>query len=423
MDSDSQSDAPTPEENPSASGRGFAAFWQELRQRKVVRAGIAYLVVGLAIMEGGDIVLGNLGAPQWVVTALILLVIAGFPIALVVSWVYELTPQGIRNTDTVRDEQAERSGEQPSRARHPALFLFFAAAVPTLIFGAGTLYFFLRAKTAEDELQFVTQAEFEELTDKSIAVLPFETISSGEDDEVFSIGLHTDLVSMLMGIGDLTTIERSSTLKYRDSSQSKQSIARELSVRTLLTGTVQWSARGVRVSVQLIDALNNNNLWADVFSKELQAFSDLLDIQAAISREIADQLEVHLSPEEQERIDKSPTQSLQAWEAFVKGRELLDQDNKALRDETIEQFRKAVTLDPEFALAWAYLGLAHLKQSPPAGRNQGETDERKQDADEAIARALELDASLPEAYFAQGRLLRMGENHEEPRLPTKKRCN
>ena len=399
MENEPQSNSPKAEENAPTNRTGFAAFWQELKQRKVVRAGIAYLVVGLAIMEGGDIVLSNLGAPQWAVTALILLVIAGFPIAIVASWMYDLTPEGIRNTDTVREEQAEASGQRVSGPSQPALFLFLAAAVPTFIFGAGTLYFFLRAKSVTDELIFVTKTQFDEMTEKSIAVLPFDHRSNQEEDLFFTDGFHDELITHISKIRDIRTIARTSVMGYRGTTQRMSEIGEELNVRYLVEGGVQRGGDEIRIVVQLIDTTTEGHVWTEIYTREMSA-KNVFDIQSEISHEIARNLEVLLSPSEEERLNKLPTENLAALEAYFKGKELMaDSGSVGVIDTAIDYFEKAISLDPEFANSHAHLAGCQIYLMYASQRSREQLFEKAQ---VHVDRALEIDPDHVEALFYVG---------------------
>ncbi|MDA0345774.1 MAG: hypothetical protein O3C43_10685 [Verrucomicrobia bacterium] len=255
-----------------------------------MRVGIAYCVVGWGIMEVGDLLFPNLGIPQWVLTALILVVIAGFPIALVLAWVYELTPQGIRNTDEIREEQGESTKIKPYRPSQHALLLFITAAVPTLIFGAAALYFFLRAKSVSDQLTFVTQTEFEELTQKSFAVMPMENLSPDPNNDHLALAVHEEISNTLAEVNDLRLIARPSILSLRGTTMSLEEIGNELGARYILEGSVQRLGNQLKVFSKLIDVQTNTYIWSGNFDGVLE---DIFDIQSNVAQEVAKQLQIN----------------------------------------------------------------------------------------------------------------------------------
>ena len=405
-----QESSPKPEQDspptqPKAGGLG--AFWRELKQRKVMRVAIAYGAIAWLLIQIGATVAPFLGIQDWVITALIILVIVGFPMSLVLSWIYELTPQGLRNTDDVREEQGELTRSGPTGSNQNLVLLIIAAAIPTLIFGAATLFFFLRAKTATDELILVTETQ-SAISEKSIAVLPFQNRSNQEDDKHFTDGFHETLISSLFSIRDLRTIAHRSVLAFRGSEERMNAIGKELGVRWLLEGGLQRAGDQIQINVRLIDAATEGLLWTEIYKRELNA-ENFFNIQSEIITLIAGSLKAVISPEEQQRIEKVPTQSYTALDFYFKGR--AQEPGRASPEsymQAIEYYELALELDPNFALAHAGIGRVLLKliiRGLPTG-------EQVAKAESHINKALELDDSLPvdqvtEIYFSLTRLKRM----------------
>ena len=401
-------EAPPSRDNDSASNKappaGLRKFWQELKHRKVMRVAIAYGAIAWLLIQVGATVAPFLGIPDWVVTALIFLVIVGFPISLVLSWVYELTPQGIRNTDNVREEQGELTDSSTIRTKQNLVLLLVAAAVPTLIFGAATLFFFLRAKTATDELILVTETQ-SALSEKSIAVLPFENRSAQKDDEYFTDGIHDTLINSLFSIRDLRTIARRSVMAFRGSEKRMNTIGKELGVKWLLDGAVQRGGDQIQINVSLIDAVTESQLWAQIYKRELNT-ENITYIQSEIVGLIANSLKAVISPEEQKRIEKVPTQSYTALDFYFKGRAEEPYGASAEKfKKAIEYYELALELDPDFALAHAGIGRVMVKL---VVRGLPAVDQIPK-AESHIRKAFELDDNLPsedlvEIYFALARL-------------------
>ncbi len=197
----------------------------------------------------------------------------------------------------------------------------------------------------------LTAALSESLGDKSLAVLPFENRSNREEDQFFTDGIHDDLLTTIAKIGSMTVISRTSVMEYRGTIKKIPQIAQELGVANILEGGIQRSGNQVRINVQLIDAVTDEHLWAETYDRELTA-ENLFAVQSEITKKIADALQAELSTGEQLRIDARPTDNLQAYEAYMRGRQLMDTRIGANLKLAIEEFKKATEIDPMFALAW-----------------------------------------------------------------------
>jgi len=258
-------------------------------------------------------------------------------------------------------------------------------------------------KSALSPVEAIAQASNEAepaISRQSIAVLPFDNRSRNVDDEYFTEGMHDDLLTNLARISSLKVISRTSVNQYKDTEKTIPQIAIELGVATIMEGAVQRSGDTVRINVQLIDAETDEHLWAEIFDRELTA-ENLFAIQSEISQKIANALEATLSPEETQRLNDFPTQSMEAYNAYLRGRQLLPQRNTKDLAKAMESFEEAVELDPEFALAW--VGIA---ESAGLLESHGtlNPDRQLQIMEIAIGHALDIDPNLGEAYVSQGML-------------------
>jgi len=239
------------------------------------------------------------------------------------------------------------------------------------------------------------------ISKQSIAVLPFDNRSRNVDDEYFTEGIHDDLLTNLARIGALKVISRTSVNRYKETNKSIPEIAAELGVATVMEGAVQRSGNTVRINVQLIDAVTDEHLWAEIFDRELTT-ENLFAIQSEISGKIADALEATLSPEEEKRINEFPTQSMEAYNAYLRGRQLLPMRNSEDLGQAMESFELAVKIDPEFALAWVGIAESAVLLTAYSTLNP---DARNEIMESAINRALNINPLLGEAYASKGSLL------------------
>ena len=244
--------------------------------------------------------------------------------------------------------------------------------------------------------------------EKSIAVLPLENLSVDEGDSVLATGLHNELTTVVSRIRALKTISRNSTIRYRDTTMTHQAIAYELGVVNLLTGAVQRIGENIRINVQLIDPKTDRSIWGESFIRKFTP-DNLFAIQSEICRAIALQLSVMLTPEENKSIARVPTQSLEAFEAYLKGNEMVANGNWIRMPEAVEWFKRAVELDPEFTLA--YIGLALSYENYGTSLNERslgwetikeKLEERRKKMHVAAEKAFALDYNLPEVQILQG---------------------
>ena len=415
------------------SGAGLRGFVAELKRRKVFRVAVVYGGVGFVVAQAADIAFPALQLPAWTVTLVVVLVLLGFPVALVLAWAFELTPDGI-----VRTEGAGEPGTSPEPGAHgPSLGAGSAStersdrsSVPSRSVGplgpartrllvAGTLL----ALTASAVL--VLRASPEEGTIpgslahslvRSVAVLPFTDLSPQGDHQWFSDGLTEDIQIHLAHIRDVKVIGHTSVMRYRDRDVGARQIGAELDVAHILRGSVRRDGDRVRVSVQFISTATDEQLWGDSYDRELTA-ADIFELQTEIARQIAQTLRARLSPEDRQRMAQAPTEDLQAYELYWRGRELAQRLTRADLEEARVLFHHAAELDPEFALA--QVGLAYSASAMDGYHHLGA--HWRDSARVAASRAVELDPGSADSYVVLA-LSQWNDGHLQEAVATYRRA-
>jgi len=351
----------------------MSGFFEELQRRKVYRVAAAYIIAAGFIIQIGSAVFPAWELPNWTLRLVVVFLLIGFPIALILSWAYDVTAQGIRATPTV---------SAPGTHRRRNLILLIATGV---IVSAAAGFFLLPRASARK-------------IDKSIAVLPFQNLSDEKDNAYFADGMQDDILTNLSKIGDLKVISRMSVMSYRgEGTRNAREIGKTLGVAALLEGSVRRVGNRVRVNVQLIDANNDEHIWAEDYDRDL---TDVFAIQTDLAQKIASALQAKLSPNEKARLDRRPTQNPDAYLLFLQAHDYADLTDMfhdtSLKAEPL--FEQAIKLDPNFALAFASLSMMeswvyHSSDPVPARREKARLN-----ADEA----LRLQPDLPEGHLALG---------------------
>jgi TolB-like protein len=370
---------------------------EELRRRHVVQVALVYLAGGFGVLQGADIVFPVLGIPEWGFRLLVLLTLLLFPVALVLAWAYDLTPSGIVRVADEGEAGDPREEAHVTRAARRGLVLLSVV----MLAGAGWLSFRWAVTGAE---------ALPPLNPKALAVLPFEDLNRSDSTAFFASGIHEDIITHLSRIRDLTVISRTSVLNYAGAELPLREIARELGVGTILEGSVRRSGNRVRVVAQLIDARTDTHLWSETFDREL---SDIFTLQTEIAERIALALEAELTADERARIERAPTENLEAYSAYLQGRVFSDRrEDPDQAVQAVEAFRRAVELDPEFAVAWAALARARMWLFWSWPGYAGEATA----ASEALERARELAPEAAETRLAEGYLDFHGQGDQERAL-------
>ncbi len=356
-------------------------FLAELKRRNVYKVAVAYAVVGWLVIQVSSTVLPTFHAPEWVVQTLVVLVAIGFPIALVIAWAFELTPEGLKRAEDV-DLAMKRRPKS-----HAWIYVVAVGAVLSIgLFMLGRYGF--REKNSSTV----------ELPAKSIAVLPFDNLSEDKSNAYFAEGVQDEILTRLAKVADLKVISRTSTQHFKSAPDNLPQIAKQLGVMNILEGSVQKANDQVRVNVQLINALTDAHLWADTYDRKL---TDIFAVESEIAKNIAETLQAKITGSEKNSIAKAPTANPEAYELYLKGRFFWNKRSGVDLRKAIEFFNQAIAKDPSYALAYAGMADSYLLLPNYGG---APTADVVPPARAAVTKALELDDSLAEAHASLGLL-------------------
>jgi TolB-like protein/Tfp pilus assembly protein PilF len=359
------------------------SFFAELKRRNVYKVAVAYAVVGWLIAQVATQIFPFLEIPNWVVRLVIVLIAIGFPIALVIAWAFETTPQGIKRTE-VADAMPATAGNK----KHAWIYV---AAIGGAI--SVTLFFLGRFTAADKATPRRSEAATNSaISNKSIAVLPFANLSRDPDNAYFAAGIQDEIITRLSKITDLNVISCTSTQRFKSSPDDIPAIAAQLGVANILEGSVQRTADAVRVNVQLIRGATDTHLWADTFDRKL---TDIFAVESEISKTIAATLQAKLTGSEQNAIAARPTENTEAYQLYLKGRFFWNKRTGQNLNKAADYFNQAIAADPKYALA--YVGLADAYVLMPL-YGAGPPRDCYPKAKAAAKKALELDDASAEAH-------------------------
>jgi TolB-like protein/Flp pilus assembly protein TadD len=357
------------------------SFFTELKRRNVYKVAVTYAVVAWLLIQVATQVFPFFEIPNWVVRLVVLLFAIGFPIALILAWAFELTPEGVKRTETF-----DKSGVAPSKKK---VWVYVVAVGAALSVGL----FFLGRYTASN--RFASAA----LPEKSIAVLPFANLSSDPDNAYFVAGIQDEIITRLAKITDLKVISCGSTQRFKSAPDDVAAVAKQLGVANILEGSVQRAADQIRINVQLIKAESDGHLWADTFDRKL---TDIFQIESEIAKTIAETLQAKLTGSEQHAIAVRPTENTEAHQLYLRGRYFWNKRTAGDFKTAVGYFQQAVEKDPGFALAYAGLADTYVLMSGYAAASPKESLPQ---AKAAAVKALELDNTLGEAHASLGQAL------------------
>jgi TolB-like protein/Tfp pilus assembly protein PilF len=360
-------------------GQEFSV-WDRLRRRKVVQWGVAYVAGAWGFLQGFEYASNTFDWPHRLQQLLTIGLLIGLPMALVIAWYH-----------------GDRGEQRVTRIELAILTLLF-------VLGGGLFWRYERANVAQpattgsDTIDVSSGSTPEAAAANadvrpSIAVLPFENRSSLQDDAFLVDGIHDDILTQLSRVGAMKVIARTSVEQFRDTRLSLREIGKQLGVANVLEGGVQRAGNRVRITVQLIDVATEAHLWAESYDRELTV-QNIFEIQSEVARAIASELRAALMPAEKARLAAIPTQSLAAWEAYQNGRQRMSKRTITALSEAQEFFRKAIELDPRFALAYAGLADATWLTADFSGQPMEPAIAK---AEDLIGQALRLDPDLAEA--------------------------
>ena len=359
-------------------------FFAELKRRNVYKVAVACAVVSWLVIQAASIFLPAFNAPQWAMQIVILILVVGFPIALVFSWAFEITPEGIKRESEV---EADKSIAHRTGRKIVGLTVIVAAIAAGLM-----IFQLLHPKSSTPPPRL---GEAATVPAKSIAVLPFENLSSDKENAYFADGIQDEILARLSKIADLKVISRTSTQKYKSAPDNLREIAQQLGVANILEGSVQKAADQVRITVQLINALKDDHLWADTYDRRM---TDIFGVESDVAQKIAASLEAKLTGREKKEITFVGTKNPEAYDAVLHGLALRGSQHAEDTQKQLEFFQRAIDLDPNYPQAWAYLGAkeAEIYFFPD------HTEARKEKARRAVETALHLAPELADTHASMG---------------------
>jgi TolB-like protein/Tfp pilus assembly protein PilF len=374
------------------------SFFNELKRRNVYKVAVAYAVVAWLLIQVATQVFPFFEIPNWAVRLVVLLLIIGFPVALALSWAFEITPEGIK-----RESEIEPNKSIAAHTGQKIIGLTIALAV----IAAGLLAFQLLRPKVGTSLRDVRSSKEEgrpggpalPITEKSIAVLPFDNLSEEKGNAFFAEGIQDEILTRLAKVADLKVISRTSTQRFKAAPSDLREIAKQLGVMNILEGSVQKSNDQVRVNVQLINAITDAHLWAEIYDRKL---TDIFSVESDIAKTIADTLQAKLTGSEKTAISKKPTANPEAYEVYLKGRFFWNKRTGADLLKAIDYFNQAIAKDPNYALAYSGLADSYLLLSPYGAATPKDSIPQ---AKAAVKKALQLDGTLAEAHASLARIL------------------
>jgi len=367
-----QRDGPPPEGDSSRS----MAFFSELKRRRVGKVAIGYGAVAWMVTEASSVVMPALRLPEWTVTFVVVFLMVGFPVAMIMAWVFDVGPQGIKRTAPLRDETA--SMQVRLRVAYAAVVLLLMAGLGYLLYERGLG----RAMAGERH--------------GSIAVLPFTNLSGDASKDYFSDGMSEELLNLLARVPGLQVASRTSAFAYKGRNVDIRQVGKDLGVETVLEGSVRQAGDQVRITAQLIDTETGFHLWSDTYNRQL---ADIFQVQDEIAGAIVDRLRIQLAPEDQQLAQRTraPTQNVEAYELYLQGRAVWKKRGEENLKRAIELYQSALARDPAFARAHAALASAYVVM---AGYTKEQGDEKKFNpmAETSARQALVLEPNIGEAH-------------------------
>ena len=356
-------------------------FFSELKRRNVYKVAVVYAVTAWLLIQAASILLPTFEAPAWVMKVVVMTVVLGFPVAVILAWAFELTPEGIKHTEDV-DLPAGRV----SKKRTWIYITVIGAALSVGLFFVG------RYTSRSDS----SSASPINLAEKSIAVLPFENQNRDPDTDYLCDGIPESIINSLSELPKLKVMSRNSVFHYKGKDIDAQTVAKELKIQTLLTGRVRQRGDGLTIGLELINARDNSQLWGQQYNRKL---ADLFAVQEEIAKKVSQKLRLKLTGAEEEQLAKRPTENLKAFQYYMQGRAAAQRRTNADLLASVNYFEKALQEDGKYALAYAGLADAYANLgyygsiAPIEGRRK---------AEEAARQSLELDENLAEAHVALG---------------------
>lgn len=352
------------------------AFFSELKRRRVGKVAVGYGAVAWMVTEASSIVLPALRLPEWTVTFVVVFLMAGFPVAMVMAWVFDVGPQGIRRTAPLRDENA---------AMRLRLRLAYAAVVALLMAGLGYLLY-------ERGLGRAIASE----PHGSIAVLPFTNLSGDAAKDYFSDGMSEELLNLLARVPGLQVASRTSAFAYKGRNVDIRQVGRDLGVETVLEGSVRQAGEQVRITAQLIDTETGFHLWSETYDRRL---ADIFQVQDEIAGAIVQRLRIELAPKEQALAQRTraPTQNVEAYQLYLQGQSVWKKRGEDNLKKAIELYQQALAHDPAFARAHAALASSYVVM-PGYTKEQGDEEKFFRLAETSARQALVLDPNIGEAH-------------------------
>lgn len=352
------------------------AFFAELKRRRVTKVAIAYGAVAWGVTEAASVVLPALYVPDWAMTTIVVFLLVGFPIAMVLAWVFDVSPEGIQRTEPL-PESAPRA-QVRLRAAYGLLILAGMAALGYVLYERGLG----RAHAGEPH--------------GSIAVLPFANLSGDPARDYFSDGMSEELLNLLARVPGLQVAARTSAFAYKGRNVDVRQVGRELGVETVLEGSVRQAGDKVRITAQLIDAETGFHLWSETYDRELK---DIFLVQDEIARTIVDRLRIQLAPGEQQlaQRDRPPTQNMEAYQLYLQGLAIWKRRGEDNLRRAIELYQAAIGRDPAFARAHAALASVYVV-FPGYTREEGDEEKWLPLAEQSARQALALDPNIGQAH-------------------------